>query len=111
MKMTETAFYDRVSKILEKIETHADHWFEALDVDVDTKREANVLNLLFDNKTPVVINSQAPLQEIWVAAPSGGFHYGLDGSRWKDTRGGPDLPEALSSIFSDITGHSVTVDI
>lgn len=111
MKMTESTFDTRVSKILETVENHADDWFDTLDVDVDTKREGNVLNLLFDNKVPVVINSQAPLQEIWVAAPSGGFHYGFDGTHWKDTRGGRDLHEALSVIFSEITGHSIKIDL
>jgi CyaY protein len=111
MIMTETEFYERVSAILDAIENHADDWFESLDVDVDAKREANVLNLLFDNRVPVVINSQAPLQEIWVAAPSGGFHYRFDGTHWKDTRGGADLHDALSHIFSDATGHPIKLTL
>jgi CyaY protein len=106
--MTETEFDERISAILDIIETQADEWYDKLDVDVDAKREANVLNLLFDNKVPVVINSQAPMQELWVAAPSGGFHYRFDGQHWKDTRGGLDLHEALSQIFSDATGHAIT---
>jgi CyaY protein len=109
--MTETEFDERISAILDIIEEYADDWFEKLDVDVDTKREANVLNLLFDNKVPVVINSQAPMKELWVAAPSGGFHYRFDGKHWKDTRGGPDLHDALTEIFSAATGHSVRVEI
>lgn len=109
--MTETEFDKRVRQILDAIETHADNWYDSLDVDIDTKREANVLNMLFENSIPVVINSQAPLQEIWVAAPSGGFHYGFDGTHWKDTRGGPNLQDALSQIFSEVTGHALTVEI
>lgn len=109
--MTETEFDERISAILDTIEKYADDWYETLDVDVDTKREANVLNLLFDNKVPVVINSQAPMQELWVAAPSGGFHYRFDGQHWKDTRGGADLHEALTQIFSDATGHQVRIDL
>ena len=109
--MTETEFEDRIGKILDVIETQSDDWFERLDVDVDSKREANVLNLLFDNKVPVVINSQAPMQELWVAAPSGGFHYRFDGHHWVDTRGGPDLEQALSTIFSEATGHLIQVKV
>lgn len=109
--MTETEFHERISLILDTIEACADEWYESLDVDVDTKREANVLNLLFDNKTPVVINSQAPMQELWVAAPSGGFHYRFDGDIWQDTRGGADLNTALSQIFSDATGHPVDIKV
>ncbi len=109
--MTETEFDERVRQILDAIETQTDYWYEVLDVDIDIRREANVLNMLFENSIPVVINSQAPLQEIWVAAPSGGFHYGFDGTHWKNTRGGPDLRDALTAIFSEVTGHEVTVNI
>ena len=105
--MTESEFDARVSGILDAIEAQSDDWFDRLDVDVDSKREANVLSLLFDNRTPVVINSQAPMQEIWVAAPSGGFHYRFDGQKWVDTRGGSDLEVALTDIFSQATGHAV----
>lgn len=109
--MTETEFDDRISKILDAIEAQSDDWFERLDVDVDSKREANVLNLIFNNQTPVVINSQAPMRELWVAAPSGGFHYRFNGKSWEDTRGGPDLEAALSEIFSQATGHNIEVQI
>lgn len=109
--MTETEFDERIHKILDRIEELSDDWFERLDVDVDSKREANVLNLLFNNKTPVVINSQAPMRELWVAAPSGGFHYRFDGQRWVDTRGGPDLEAALSSIFSEAMDQDIQVTL
>ena len=109
--MTETQFHERITAILDAIEAQADDWYERLDIDIDAKREANVLNLLFDNRTPVVINSQAPMQELWVAAPSGGFHYRFDGQVWRDTRGGPDLHDALSTIFTDVTRHNITLTI
>lgn len=105
--MTETEFENIISDILDVIENMSDDWYERLNVDVDAHREANVLNLLFDNKIPVVINSQTPMRELWVAAPSGGFHYRLEAERWVDSRGGPDLEAALSTIFSDATGHPI----
>ena len=109
--MTETEFENRIKIILDALELQVDDWFERLDVDVDDKREANVLSLLFNNTTPVVINSQAPMQQIWVAAPSGGFHYAFDGQHWQDTRGGLVMHEALSQIFSAATGHPIQVKV
>ncbi|NLZ12152.1 MAG: iron donor protein CyaY, partial [Alcaligenaceae bacterium] len=41
---------------------------------------------------------------MWVAARTGGFHYRFDGERWVDTRGGPDMAEALSQICTDANG-------
>jgi len=109
--MNETEFHARVQAILDTIESQADHWFEVLDLDVESARQGNVLNLIFENGHQVVINSQAPLQEMWLAARSGGFHYRFDGQHWKDTRGGLDLHEALSQICSDETGHALVVKL
>ncbi|PRY98555.1 CyaY protein [Jezberella montanilacus] len=109
--MTETEFLDRVTALLNAIEAQADHWFEALDLDVETRRQGNVLNLIFDNGHQIVINSQAPLMEMWLAAPSGGFHYRFDGTYWKDTRGGPDLHQALSLVCSEAAGQALTVSL
>ena len=109
--MNETEFHTRVQTILDAIESQADHWFEVLDLDVESARQGNVLNLTFENGHQVVINSQAPLQEMWLAARSGGCHYRFDGQHWKDTRGGPDVHDALSQICSDETGHKLEVTL
>jgi CyaY protein len=109
--MNDTEFYTRATAILDAIEAQADHWFEQLDLDVETKRNGNVLNLIFESGHQVVINSQAPLHEMWLAARSGGFHYKYDGQHWKDTRGGSDLHDLLSKICSDETGQTLTVKL
>ena len=109
--MNDTEFHARATTILDAIEAQADHWFEKLDLDVETKRNGNVLNLIFENGHQVVINSQAPLHEMWLAARSGGFHYRFDGKHWKDTRGGTDLHQTLSSICSEATGKPLTVEL
>ncbi len=107
--MNDTEFYARVTALLDAIEAQADHWFDQLDLDIETKRQGNVLNLIFENGHQVVINSQAPLHEMWLAARSGGFHYRFDGQHWKDTRGGADLHDTLSQVCSEATGKPLTV--
>lgn len=107
--MNDTEFHARAKAILDAIEAQADVWFEDLDLDVETARQGNVLNMKFENGHQLVINSQAPLHEMWLAARSGGFHYRFDGQHWKDTRGGPDLHDALSKICSDATGQNLQV--
>jgi len=109
--MTETEFLALIDQVLDSIESQADDWAAKLDVDVETSRSGNVLTLVFDNDIHVVVNSQAAMQELWVAARSGGFHYRYDGQRWNDTRGGPALPEALSQICSEAAGQPVTVQL
>ena len=95
--------------MLNSIESQADDWAASLDVDVETSRSGNVLTMVFEDNTHVVVNSQAAMQELWVAARSGGFHYRYDGQNWNDTRGGPKLPDALSQICSAAAGVPVTI--
>lgn len=109
--MNETEFLARSEAILDSLEHQADDWAALQDLDVETERNGNVLTFVFNNTVYIIVNSQAPMREIWVAAPSGGFHYRLEGSRWEDTRGGPHLAEALSQIFSEVGGQPVKVNI
>lgn len=102
--MNETEFLARSEAILDHIESQSDDWMSLYDVDVEANRSGNVLTLIFDNSIHVVINSQAPMQEMWVAARSGGFHYRFDGTHWVDTRGGPNMADALSQICTEACG-------
>ncbi|CFW33665.1 CyaY protein [Bordetella pertussis] len=107
--MTETEFLALVDQVLDSIESQADDWAAGLDVDIEATRSGNVLTLVFEDGTQVVVNVQAAMQELWVAARSGGFHYRYDGQHWNDTRGGPRLPDALSQICSEAAGVPVSV--
>ena len=107
--MTETEFLALIDQVLDSIESQSDDWAATLDIDVEASRSGNVLTLVFEDGTHVVVNSQAAMQELWVAARTGGFHYRYDGHQWNDTRGGPTLPEALSQICSVAAGQPVTV--
>jgi len=109
--MTESEFLALVDGILEAVGQQADKWYDDLDIDVEAVRSGNVLTLAFDNGVKVIINSQAPMQEMWVAAPSGGFHYRLQDGTWRDTRGGPDLAAALSAICSAAAGQPLEVHL
>jgi len=109
--MDEAEFLDRAGVVLQIIESHADAWSAQHGVDIDASLTGNVLTLVFEDDVQVVVNLQAGAQEIWVAARSGGFHYRYDGQHWRDTRGGPELAEALSQICSEAAGTPLSVKI
>jgi CyaY protein len=54
-----------------------------------------------------VINSQAPMRQIWVAARSGGFHFAERAGQWRDTRDDGELLTTLSRILSQQGGQPV----
>ena len=110
--MNESEFLALADAILDSIEQQADVWFEKLDIDVEGTRSGNVLTLTFADRSQAVINSQAPLQEMWVAGRSGAYHYRRkDDGRWYDTRSGEELGQALSRICSEQAGAAITVTV
>jgi CyaY protein len=68
-----------------------------------------VMTLELPDGSKVVVNSQAPMQQIWMAARSGAHHYAWDGSAWRDTRDGAELFSALSRVLSALGGVPVVL--
>lgn len=101
--MTESEFLELADATLAAIEAAA----SATDADLDATRSGNVLTLELADGSKIVVNSQAPMRQIWVAARSGGFHYERRGDRWCDTRDGSELFTALSKLVSAQGGEPV----
>ena len=91
------ADYRRLSDaVLATIEAKADQWLQADVIDIDTQRTGGMLELVFPDDSRIVVNTQPPLQEIWLAARGGGFHFRHVQGRWLDTRDGIEFFEVLS---------------
>lgn len=106
--MTESEFMTLADATLQEIEQA----FEgvASDVDVECTRSGNVLEIEFvDKGTKIIVNSQTPMREIWVAAKSGGFHFKQRENQWVDTRDGTELFAALSNMASAQAGIAITL--
>jgi len=69
--MTESEFLQAAEETIFAIEDALDE----CEVDIDFDMMGEVLTLIFENKSQVIINKQTPLKQIWVAAKSGGFHF------------------------------------
>jgi len=103
--LTDSSFYIVAEKTLKAIEMSLEEAFQASDLDLDISRQGgNVVNIQFEDKSVIVVNTQAPLQEIWVAAKEGGFHYRWAGTLatplWLDTKTGAELFSELSRLAS-----------
>ena len=108
--MTETEFLTVAGRVLDDVEAAFERAGDAADVDVECSRSGNVLEIEFiDNGSKIIVNTQAPMQEIWVAARAGGFHYRLNDGRWLDTRDGSELFAALSKLASAQAGAPLAI--
>lgn len=103
MGINESEFLAAAERALGAIEAAV----EACGADIETTRAGNVLTLELADGSRIVVNSQTPMRQIWVAAKSGGFHYQWDDGAWRDTRDGSELFAALSRVVSAQAGVAV----
>ena len=108
--MSEKEFLDLAEATLDAIEVAMDRLTDQDLLDVECSRSGNVLEIEFiDNHSKIIVNSQSSMQELWVAAKSGGFHYKRNAGLWIDTRDGSELFAALGRLASLQGGTEVTL--
>lgn len=102
--MTDTEYLDRAEALLRAVELGCDRINDQTDADIDNQRVGGMITLTFSNRSQIVINLQKPLQEVWMAARAGGFHYRFDGAAWLDTKGQGEFFAHLNRHASDQSG-------
>jgi len=107
-------FHQLGAHLLQSIEMALEAADDTLDLELDIERQGgNVINIRFRDKSVIVVNTQPPLHEIWVAAKSGGYHYRWAGSMaqplWLDTKTGRELLGDLSQFSSAQAGQTINI--
>jgi CyaY protein len=103
--MTELEYLDRAEAALQAVEMACDRINDNTDADIDNQRTGGMVTLTFDNRSQIIINLQKPLQEIWMAARAGGFHYKSVNGQWLDTKGAGEFFADLSRYASEQAGQ------
>ena len=102
--LSEAEYQQLTSRLLAAIEASTDRCLQDDVIDIDAQRTGGLLELVLPDKSRLIINTQPPLQEVWLAARSGGFHYRHVNGRWLDTRDGSEFFDALSKHASEQGG-------
>lgn len=114
--MNESEFLRAAVSVLDRIEVAVDAAAEAGGIDIDIERKSEgVLALEFENGSRIIVNLQAPMQQIWIAAKAGGYHFALRdgpgpcGAQWIDTRSGEEFFAVLSAHATAQSGTPATL--
>jgi CyaY protein len=99
--MTDLEFLDQAERALKAIEASCDRINDTGETDIDNQRTGGMIILSFENKSQIIVNLQKPLQEIWLAAKQGGYHYKFVNGQWQDTKTQVELFTHLSSCASE----------
>ncbi|MEK0417212.1 MAG: hypothetical protein RI949_1218 [Pseudomonadota bacterium] len=95
-ELTDTQYQSLTQAVLASIEATVDRWLQDDVIDVDAHRTGGLLELIFPDRSRIVVNTQPPLHELWLASRAGGFHFRYQGGQWLDTRDGREFFFVLS---------------
>ena len=101
---TDSEFIARADATLERIAQAIDAALAASDVDGDWSLNDGILEVEWEDGSKLIVNRHIPNREIWVAAKRGGFHFRAVDGRWRDTRSGSELAQALAELLREQAG-------
>ena len=107
MSLSDADYHAMAHALLARIEAQIDAWLEDDVVDIDTHRTGGLLELSMPGGSKIVINTQPPLQEIWLAARAGGFHFRFVQGRWLE-RESQEFFALLSKLAGEQAGKPLT---
>ena len=108
--MNESEFNDIVDNIFIEIEDAIEEVCDETGADIDYETTSGILTLSFTNGTQIIINRQAPLKQIWVAARQGGFHFDFNSETEQWLCNGKELFSALSEYCSTQAGQPIKLE-
>lgn len=94
-------FHQLTDQLFNQVETTLDNHIETYDSDIDYEIHGNVLTITFENKSKIIINTQEPLFEIWMATRKQGYHFDYQAADWICNRSGRRFDEILNEAIAD----------
>lgn len=109
--LSDGEYHAKTMAVLGAIEATLDRWLDEDVVDIDTHRTGGLLELSFPDHSKIVLNTQPPLHELWLAARGGGFHFRYVNGQWVDTKDGREFHAALSAYVSAQAGKTLRFEV
>ena len=106
--MNESEFQEIAEQTIEDIQ-------DAIDdsgADIDYDEIGGVLTLEFENASKIIFSKQGAMNQLWMAAKSGGFHfdYNEDTQQWTcDSGDNEEMYNMLSRLSSEQAGEAVNL--
>jgi iron-sulfur cluster assembly protein CyaY len=107
-KMNESEFQEIAEQTIEDIQDAIDN----SGTDIDYDEIGGVLTLEFENGSKIIFSKQGAMNQLWMAAKSGGFHfdYDEDSEQWIcDSGDKEELYIMLSKLATEQAGEAVTL--
>ena len=101
--MDERSYESRVSETFRRVLD----LFEDIDpLDADVESSGDVVRIDLPGGKRLVLNTQRPVRQIWLAGGQSAWHFGFDepGQRWLDDKGRGELFAILRAVVRELGG-------
>lgn len=106
--MNETEFQEIADRTIGDLQDAV----EGSGAGIDYEEVGGVLTLEFDNGSKIIFSKQGAMNQLWMAAKSGGFHfnYEIDSKRWIcDSGAHEELYAMLSRLATEQAKEEITI--
>lgn len=106
--MNESEFQEIAEQTIEDIQDAIDN----IDTDIDYDEVGGVLTLEFEDGSKIIFSKQGAMNQLWMAAKSGGFHFDYDEAAecWIcDSGDNEEMYEMLSRLSAEQSGEEVSL--
>ena len=97
--MTETEYLQQTQMLFNTVMAHIEDNYP----DLDAQSQGAIVEIENQDGQKIIINQQTPMQEVWLASRSGGYHFKWNGANWVNTRDGADFWEFLRLALIEIS--------
>ncbi|MEH6471501.1 MAG: iron donor protein CyaY [Halopseudomonas sp.] len=102
--MTESEFNQMVDDTLLAIEEVLDD----AESDLDYETSGGVLTITCETGTKVIFTRQAPVRQLWIAVPFGGFHFDRVDAQWLRDSDQQTLEVFLAETLAQLAEEQLT---
>lgn len=95
--MNITQFRTLTEQLFSNIEVYLDDYSEEHDIDIDYETNGNVITISFPNSSKIIVNTQEPLYQVWLATSKQGYHFDYIDDQWICSR----TNQNFKTVFSD----------
>ena len=87
-------------ELCEELFAQIEGLLDGITEDIDYESNGAICEVTLTDGSKLVINRQPPVEEIWLAAKSGGYHFRYEAGQWVDTRDGTNFFDRLNTCLA-----------
>ncbi|MDF7669709.1 iron donor protein CyaY [Orbaceae bacterium ESL0721] len=99
--MDANTFYSLTDQLFNSVESFLDNYADEHNIDIDYDIHGNVITIAFTNGSKIILNTQEPLFQIWLATSKQGYHFDYLNGDWICNRTDKSFNEIFTTAVAE----------